>query len=231
MAHQSAQGPFQVLTNIPVHYGGTGLDSFAWALCDAPLLLYALARFGLGDDPGVQEAVAYLAGLVRDNGWPCVCSPELGGFRGPGRKDDPCPYANLIMVQLLAQLPEWRDGSRHPRRRRSAAGPVGQAPRRAPVPVPHGHRLLQTQGAAGLVRLLHVLDVLSQLPWLAGDPRLQDMLSVLSSRADSQGRFTPQSVWTAWSGWDFGQKKEPSPWLTLLAHRVLKRCQTHLQTA
>ena len=77
--------------------------------------------------------------------------------------------------------------------------------------------------------LLHVVDVLSQLPWLWRMPGCGICCPVLSGRADGQGRFTPQSVWTAWSDWDFGQKKEPSRWLTLLAHRVLKRCQTQMQ--
>jgi hypothetical protein len=27
----------------------------------------------------------------------------------------------------------------------------------------------------------------------------------------------------AWKEWDFGQKREPSPWLTLMVHRALKR--------
>ncbi len=34
--HRSPDGPFQVLVNIPKHYGGTGEDSWGWALCDAP---------------------------------------------------------------------------------------------------------------------------------------------------------------------------------------------------
>jgi hypothetical protein len=225
VAHRSASGPFQVLTNIPVHYGGAGLDSFAWALCDAPLLLYSLVRFGLGDDARVQEAVTYLTGLVRENGWPCAGSPELGQFRGPGRKGDPCPYANLIMVQLLAQLPAWRQG---PAIRAGAESQLNLWARRReehPYQFHMGTDFCKPKAPLVWYDLLHVLDVLSQLPWLAGDERLRDMLAVLSGRADAQERFTPQSVWTAWSDWDFGQKKEPSPWLTLLAHRVLKRCE------
>jgi hypothetical protein len=231
MSHRSTQGPFQVLTNIPVHYGGTGQDSFAWAPCDAPLLLYSLSRFGLGDDARVQQAVTFLAGLVRENGWPCACSPELGGFRGPGRKGDPCPYANLIMVQLLAQLPAWRHS---PALLAGAESQLNLWARRReehPYQFHMGTDFCKLKAPLVWYDLLHVLDVLSQLSWPVVDERLRDMLSVLSSRADSQGRFTPQSVWTAWSAWDFGQKKEPSPWLTLLAHRVLKRCETQLETA
>ena len=70
--HQSALGPFQVRLNIHPRYGGTGEDQWSWMLCDAPLIIYALAKFGLGKDPRVQAAAENLAGLIRDNGWPCV---------------------------------------------------------------------------------------------------------------------------------------------------------------
>jgi len=43
------------------------------------------------------------------------------------------------------------------------------------------------------------------------------------AKADDLGRFTPESVWKAWGEWDFGQKKTPSAWLTLITLRILKR--------
>ena len=71
--------------------------------------------------------------------------------------------------------------------------------------------------------LLHVLDVLSCFHWLKDDPRLINMLDVLKNKADTQGRFQLESIWTAWKDWEFGQKKEPSRWLTLNAWRTLGR--------
>lgn len=41
------------------------------------------------------------------------------------------------------------------------------------------------------------LKVLSRFPWLREDARLLDMLGILRGRADEQGRFTAESVWTA----------------------------------
>jgi hypothetical protein len=65
--------------------------------------------------------------------------------------------------------------------------------------------------------LLHVAGVLSRFPWVHGDPRFQSMLDAIRAKAGPDARFTPESVWTAWKDWDFGQKEVPSPWLTLLA--------------
>ncbi len=89
LEHRSSQGPSQVLMNIPVKFGGSGTDQFAWALCDAPVILYSIARIRLQDDARVLGAAEYLAEQIRGDGWPCVTSPELGSFRGPGRREDP----------------------------------------------------------------------------------------------------------------------------------------------
>jgi len=51
------------------------------------------------------------------------------------------------------------------------------------------------------------------------------MVELLEDKADAQGRFTPESVWTAWRGWEFAQKKAPSRWVTLLAWRIIARIE------
>jgi hypothetical protein len=71
--------------------------------------------------------------------------------------------------------------------------------------------------------ILHVMDVLSCFPWLRDDPRLREMISVMVANLDSDGRVTPGSVWMAWKDWEFGQKKVPSRWVTLLVERVRQR--------
>lgn len=75
--------------------------------------------------------------------------------------------------------------------------------------------------------LMHVLDVLTNYSWVLTDPRLLEMVELLKSKADEQGRFTLESIWTVWKGWDFGQKKVPSRWLTLMAWRIIKRVESH----
>ncbi len=226
LKRQSPEGPFQLPMNIPTHFGGTGQDQWAWALCDAPLIVYALVKFGLKSEPAVKTAIEYLAGLRRDNGWPCAVSKELGKFRGPGRKDDPCPFANLAMLKALSELGEWRD---------SRACHVGadilltlweESITRHPYMFYMGTDFRKLKVPFVWYDFMHVLEVLSRFSWLRKDARLLDMLAILKSKADQQGRFTLESVWTAWKEWEFGQKKEPSRWLTLSAWRIIRRVET-----
>ena len=225
LEHPSPEGPFRLPMNIPPQYGGSGQDQWAWALCDAPLVVYALVKFGLEGQPPVQAAIRHLTGLIRDNGWPCAVSPELGKFRGPGRKDDPCPYANLAMLKLLSQTGEGRDSQASRSGVETLLTLWSESAQRHPYMFFMGNDFRKLKAPLVWYDILHVLDVLSFFPWLKSDPRLLDMLGVLKDKADDQGRFTPESIWTVWKDWDFGQKRTPSRGLTWLAWRIIQRVE------
>jgi hypothetical protein len=217
--HTSADGVFQVKVNIAPRFGGTGQDQFAWMLCDAPSIVYALAKLGV-TDRRVHVAAKHLAGLIRDNGWPCAAAPEVGKFHGPGRRSDPCPYANLIVLKALAQTGEGPD---------SEACHIGaevllnlwqQRTEQRPYLFAMGTDFAKLKAPLIWYDILHVTEVLTQF---ASRQRLGKMLALVEAKADDQGRFTPESIWQAWRAWDFGQKRAPSAWLTLIAQRMLHR--------
>lgn len=229
LALRSAEGPFGLQMTLGAAQGGSVENALAWALCDTPLIQYALLKLGAGEDEPVQAAGAYLMKLSRLEpeagwlGWPCAVSASLGGWRGPGKKDDPCPFANLAMLKMAAQHPAWRDA---PEARAGAEVLLGlwrDSLTRHPYIFYMGDDFRKLKAPFIWYDLLHVLDVLTQFPWLKGDARLDDMLALLASKADEQGRFTAESVYQPFSAWEFGQKKTPSRWLTLLAHRILAR--------
>lgn len=217
------QGPMRMPTNITEPHSGGNKEQLGWALCDTPLLLYALARFGLGEHPAVQKAAAYLAGLAHENGWHCVVSLELGNWRGPGRKDDPCPYANLIMLKALAYVPGC---TAHPAVRNGVetALTLWEARReRHPYMFFMGTDFCKLKAPLVWYDILNVLDVLTHFDWALDDPRLHHMAAHVQAKADPQGRYTPESVWSAWKDWEFAQKKIPSRWVTFLVMRIQQR--------
>ena len=223
MAHQSKQGPFQLPTNVPVHFGGSGKDEWAWALCDAPVIVASLIQMGMHDDPRVQTAIMYLDGLVRDSGWPCAVSPELGNFRGPGRKDDPCPYATLVMLQVLAHVPGLREGKSAKIGVETLLSLWDGSKEKHPYMFFMGTDFRKLKAPLFWYDIMHVLDILSQFEWTRKDRRFRQMVKVVESKADDDGRYIPESVWTAWKDWDFSQKKIPSQGLTFFVQRILKR--------
>jgi len=211
MAHQSPEGAFQILVNIPKAFGGTGEDAWTWMLCDAPTLLYALLAMGMGDDERVQRAAEHLVGLVDDNGYRCVAAPELGKFRGPGRKADPCPIVNVYALKALSLAPERLDSSatrtgaemllwhwEHQTERKLYLFGIGTDFRKLKYPFVW-------------YDILHVTDVLSRFPFVHDDPRFQEMATTMFALADGEGRYTAQSMYRAWKGWSFADKKKPSP--------------------
>jgi hypothetical protein len=223
MAHQAAGGAFQSMVSIPKAFGGTGEEAWTWMSCDAPTLLYALLAMGLGDDARVQRAVEHLVGLVEGNGWRCAAAPELGRFRGPGRKGDPCPIANVYALKALSLVPELLDS---PATRTGVGMLLGHWERQS-------ERKIYLFGIGSDFRklkypyvwydIMHVVEVLSRFPFARADSRLGEMVEGITSQADAEGRYTATSMYRAWKGWSFADKKRPSAWLTFLVARTLKR--------
>jgi hypothetical protein len=48
-------------------------------------------------------------------------------------------------------------------------------------------------------------------------------VETITAQADYEGRYTATSMYRAWQGWSFADKKNPSPWLTFLVLRVQER--------
>ncbi|OGO20830.1 MAG: hypothetical protein A2Z14_02560 [Chloroflexi bacterium RBG_16_48_8] len=223
LAHPSLEGPFQVVVHIPKAYGGTDEDMWTWMACDSPTLLYALMAMGVSEDSRIHQAVDHLVGLAEENGWRCHAAPELGKFRGPGRKDDPCPIANVYMLKTMSLCQDLLD---------SPAASVG-------LEMLLGHWEKQAERKIYLFGIgtdfkklkypfvwydiLHVLDVLSRYSKTHKDPRFLGMVKTITNQADDKGRYTAGSMYQTWKGWSFADKKQPSPWLTFLVLRILKR--------
>jgi hypothetical protein len=218
ITHQSPEGAFQIVVKISASYGGSDEPTLNWMLCDAPLVLWAVRQIGAGDDLRVTRAVDHLARLLRANGWPCATQ---NGFRGPGHKDDPCPYANLLALKALADYPvepavtaagiasllwAWEVQKEH----KPYLFGVGTDFRKPKFPLVW-------------YDLLHVVDVLSRFPTARADARYQAMLAELMAQANSAGQFTPASMYQDWKGWEFANKKAPSPAITLIAWRAALR--------
>ena len=149
--------------------------------------------------------------------------PMGPGFKGPGRRGDPCPYANLITLKAISMLPSEltsdtaKTGTEillrhweHHYDRKLYLFNVGTDYRKLKYPYVW-------------YDILHVAEVLSRFPFLHSDARFQELVSAITEQADEEGRYTAKSMYMAWKGWSFADKKNPSPWLTFLVERIKHR--------
>jgi hypothetical protein len=119
---------------------------------------------------------------------------DLFTVQGPGRKADHCPYANLITLKALAenhrqldseevqigvdaQLEHWtnREG------RKIYLFGIGTTFRKLKYP----HVWYD---------ILHVLDVLSMIPYSQEDQRFLEMLDIVNRKQLEDRSFKPESV-------------------------------------
>ena len=225
LAHKDSNGVYQSMTNIPKHFGGTGEDVFSWCLCDAPSLLFALLKAGVDYETQIKPGVEYLVSLCRENGFPCAVSLENGKFRGPGRKDDCCPYATLIMTDLLSSIPAYQTSSLVKAAAESLLNLWETSLTQHPYMFYMGTDFRKLKAPSSWYDIVNVAGVLSKLPFVRNDSRFLEMIDLIKRKQDGEGFFTPESVYMKLNDWDFGQKKQSSPYLTYLCLRILNRLE------
>lgn len=223
LQNKDENGIFQSLTNIPQHYGGSGKDIFGWCLCDAPSLLLALIKSGIDYNAHIRKGVDYLTSLYQSQGFPCSVSEALGKFRGPGRKDDCCPYATLIMLKLYAEISEYKDSD-------ITKGIIDvilslweTSRERHPYMFYMGTDFRKLKAPAMWYDLVSVADCLSRFEYARKDSRFKEMIKIIIDKQTKDELFIPESVYQKFKGWDFGQKSKPSPYLTYLCYKILRR--------
>jgi hypothetical protein len=222
LAHQSEDGPFQVRIVIPKAFGGDDVPKWDWVATDAPLVLYALLRLGVRNRK-VTRGVQHIRSRIAEPGYPCFASRSMGKFKGPGRKTDPCPYANLIIARMLSEVTELRDCAESKRAVGMLLDHWQQRGRKKYFLFGIGTDFAKPKAPLIWYDILHYADTLTRFGYARKDGRLREVVDLLASKADDGGRFTSASIWVRWKGWEFCQKKEPSYWITFLAHRALLR--------
>ena len=224
MEHKDQNGVYQSLTNIPKHFGGSGEDIFGWCLCDAPLLLLALLKAGVDYEKHIKQGVDYLIAFHKDlSGFPCTVSKELGKFRGPGRKDDCCPYASLVMLKLLSSTPDYSKSDIAVETAKHLLSLWENSLEHHPYMFYMGTDFRKLKAPAMWYDIISVVNVLSYFESTHLDARFIEMALWIKSKQDNNGLFTPEAVYQKFKGWDFGQKKSPSPFLTYICYQLFAR--------
>jgi len=202
---------------------------FGWAPpptagdCFTGILTESLAKLGYASDPRLQKAFNWLIARQRlDGGFWC----KNTGLPGGSRQYEPsCAFATLCVLGALSLIPELKNTETTGRcveflfQCWKNRGKIKYA----------GHDSQVGQGWEKLkypftdYRILKYLDIITRFDYACRDSRMKDIIELLISQKSENGRFYAESIHKSWSDYDFGRKKFPSRWITLLVYRVIKR--------
>lgn len=209
--------------SIQLDSGGFGWDPPTKAYdCHTAVLTQSLAKLGYLDDPRLHHAYDWLISRQRlDGGFWCKNTGQPGGLR----EDEPsCALATTFVLGAVAQDSELRKSEVG---RRGIGFLLKCWEKRGKIKYTGhdsqiGRNFDKLKYPFTEYRILTYLDVVSQFECAKGDPRLGEIIDLLLSKQDGDGRFTPESIHKVWQDFDFGQKRNASRWLTCLAYRIAK---------
>ncbi|MFC1921094.1 hypothetical protein ACFLYQ_05155 [Chloroflexota bacterium] len=186
--------------------------------CDSPIILYSLTLSGL-DSPVVRQAVDRLKDEWHTGqGWFCHFFFVEGQYK---KLQAGCPMAGLMALEVFSQIPDLKESIYA----QNAFEPI-KFHREYGKSVYYFGRSKQfwtLKYPFVWYNALYLADVLTRFDFLKGNILIKELIDWIENSQDKDGRFKPTSMWMPYKGWDFANKKEPSPWITLLCCRILKR--------
>jgi hypothetical protein len=199
-------------------------------------LCWALLELGC-DDPRVETAFDWMARSVtgegiapmRERGAPVrYYAGKCGPLFACGSNDKlPCAWG---AAKIMLALARWPAARRTPLMERAiqqgvdflfsvdpatANWPSGYAAK------PSGNWWKFGFPVFYVTDLLQIVEALVALGY-GNDPRLANALQLICDKQDEQGRWLLEYNYTGKTWGDFGSRKEPNPWVTLRALKVLR---------
>ena len=181
--------------------------------CVSAILLACVARMGYRDDPRLNKYLqVILNSQHHDGGWHCE---EWYA--------ESCPMDNLNILMLLGQYEKYRKGP-------ISKGGIDlllkhwekKDEKWRPSMFGIGKKFMSLTYPAVKYGILRVLDVLSLFPYAMESKGFKSMLDFVHQKS-SGGKYFAESIVESYADFDFGQKKEPSRWITFLINRIEKR--------
>lgn len=186
--------------------------------CNSPVITNALLRlkYTFGDLTKAVEALQEKWNTQQ--GWFCHFFFVESQFK---KLQAGCPMAGIMALDVFSQVPELKES---------------QYAKNAFEPIlfhrDYGKTLYYFGRSKKFFTMkypfvwynaLYLADVLTRFEFLKGHDLVRDLIRWIEDSQDETGRFKANSVFLPYKDWDFGNKKEPSPWITYLCCRILKQ--------
>ena len=189
--------------------------------CIPTILLSSLKKMNYSDDVKLQKFIQLIFNSQRlDGGWHCAKQRAVGQRL---QDTESCPMDNLNILMLLNQFEQYRKDQKlngaidllltHWDKRNEKWRPYGFG---------IGTDFQKLKYPAVTYGILRVLDVLSLFPYAVQSSSFKSMMNNACEKSHN-GMYYAESVVKHFSSFDFGQKDEPSRWITFLMNRIEKR--------
>ena len=189
--------------------------------CIPTILLSSLKKMNYSEDVKLNQFIQLILKTQRlDGGWHCAKQRAVGQRL---QCTESCPMDNLNILLLLGQFEKYRTDSQF-------NGAIDlllthwdrQGEKWRPYGFGIGTDFKKLKYPAVTYGILRVLDVLSLFPYAVSNKSFHDMMNHVRAKSKN-GMYSAESTVNFYSGFDFGQKKEPSRWITFLINRIEKR--------
>ena len=186
--------------------------------CDSPIITYSLLLMG-EDSPTVKQSAEALAvKWDTPQGWFCHFPFVEGQYK---KLQAGCPMAGLMALEVFSQVPDLKE-SRYARNAFESLR-FHKDYGRSIYYFGRSRKFFTLKYPFIWYNALYLADVLTRFEFLRSDSLVGELVSWIEESQDEKGRFRPTSTWIAYKEWEFANKKEPSPWITFLCSRILKR--------
>jgi len=186
--------------------------------CDSPIIIYSLLCSEYKSKQLLKAIDKLKDKWSTPAGWFCHFFFVEGQFK---KFQIGCPMAGLMALEVFSLIPELKES---------------QYAKNAYEPLKFHKELGKSIYFFGRSKkfwtlkypfvwynALYLAEVLTRFDFLKKEKLVKELVNWIEQSQDENGRFRPTSIFLPYKNWDFGNKKEPSPWITFLCCRILKR--------
>lgn len=186
--------------------------------CNSPVITYSLAKLGYINEEVIHAVHSLCEKWDTPQGWFCHFFFVEGQYK---KLQAGCPMAGIMALDVFSLIPELKESIYA----RNAFEPILFHRNYGKTLYYFGRskKFWTMKYPFVWYNALYLADVLTRFNFLKDNDLVKDLIEWIESCQDAQGRFKATSVFLSYKEWDFGNKREPSPWITYLCCNILKR--------
>lgn len=186
--------------------------------CDSPLLTYTLRKLGDRDSLLDTQTEILKEAWSSEKGWFCHLPFVNGQFK---KEQMGCPMAGLAALEVFSLDETLKESVFAQNAFRTLVYHYELG--RSIYYFGRGKRFFTFKFPFVWYNALYMADVLSRFEFAKKHEVMNQLAGWIESGRPDDGKYRATSVYQEYRDWDFGNKKDASPWITFLCCRILKR--------